>query len=91
MQAEGNKVARILKMYANWCENGKRVLIWSLKGVTENSWGQYSRCIFSMMVKWANDFLLQANASKMLFDDGEMLVNDGEMSIWSYTHFTIID
>ena len=24
-------------------------------------------------------------------NDGEMLVNDGEMSIWSYTHFTIIN
>ena len=37
-----------------------------------------------MMVKWANDGLLQAN-------DGEMLVNDGEKSIWSNTRFTIID
>ena len=44
-----------------------------------------------MMVKWAYDGLLQANASKMLdndgqmliCDDGEMLVNDGEMIIWS--------
>jgi len=51
-----------------------------------------------MMVKWANDGLPQANASKMLVNDGEMLVNDGEilgidneMSIWSYTHFTIIN
>ena len=35
-----------------------------------------------MMVKWADDGLLQAN---------EMLVNDGEMSAWSYIHFTIID
>ena len=31
-----------------------------------------------MMVKWANDGTLQA-------------INDGEMSVWSYTHFTIID
>ena len=51
-----------------------------------------------MMVKWANDSLLQANDVKMLVNDsemivndGEMLVNDDEMSIWSYTHFTIID
>ena len=42
--------------------------------------------------------LLQANDRKMLFNDGEMLVNDwemlvndDEMSIWAYTHFTIID
>ena len=41
----------------------------------------YSRCSFSMMVKWANDGLLQANDGKMLVNDGEMLVNDGEMSI----------
>ena len=39
-----------------------------------------------MMVKWANDGLLQANDGKMLVNDGEMLVNDGE-----YNHFTIID
>ena len=51
---------------------------------------QYSRCSFSMMVKWSNDGWLQANDGKMLVDDGEMLVNDGEMSVW-YTHFTIID
>ena len=31
-----------------------------------------------------NDGLLQAN-------DGKMLVNGGEMSVWSYTHLTIID
>ena len=37
-----------------------------------------------MVVKLANDGILQAN-------DGEMLVNDGEMSVWSNTHFTIID
>ena len=36
-----------------------------------------SRCSVSMMVTWENDGLLQAN--------------DGEKSIWSYTHFTIID
>ena len=35
------------------------------------------------MVKWANDDFFQANASKML-------VNDGEMNVWLYTHFTII-
>ena len=46
-----------------------------------------------MMGRWANDYVLQANATKMfvndgemLVNDGEMLVNDGEMSIWSYTH-----
>ena len=51
-----------------------------------------------MMVKGANDGLLQANDGKMLVNDGEMLVKDGkmlgnddEMSIWSYTYFTIID
>ena len=44
-----------------------------------------------MMVKWANDGLLQANAGKMLVNDSEMQVNDGEMSLWSYTYFTIID
>ena len=32
-----------------------------------------------MMFKWANDVLLQANASIML-------VNDGEMSVWYYKH-----
>ena len=36
-----------------------------------------------MMVKWANDGILQANDSKML-------INDGEMSEWAYTHFSII-
>ena len=57
-----------------------------------------SRCSFSIMVKWANDGILQANDGKMLvndgemlIDDGKMLVNDGEMSVWSYSHFTIID
>ena len=51
-----------------------------------------------MVVKWANDGLLQSNDGKMLVNDsemlvkdGEMLVNDGEMSIWSYTHLTIIN
>ena len=43
-----------------------------------------------MMVKWTIDGLLQDNASKMLINDDEMLVNYGEMSVWSYTHFTII-
>ena len=42
------------------------------------------------MVKWAIDGLLQANDGKMLVN-GEMFVNDDKMSIWSYTHFTIID
>ena len=44
-----------------------------------------------MMVKWANDGLLQANDGEMLVNDGEMLVNYSEMSIWSYTHFTDIN
>ena len=35
-----------------------------------------SRRSFSMMVKWANDGLLQANDGKMLVNDGEILVND---------------
>ena len=42
-----------------------------------------SRCSFSIMVKWTNDGLLQANASKILVNDGLMLANDGEMSAWS--------
>ena len=40
-----------------------------------------SRCSFSMMVKRANDGLLQANDGKMLVNDGEMLGNEDEMSI----------
>ena len=44
-----------------------------------------------MMVKLANDCLLQANDGKMLVNAGEMLVNDAEMSVCFYTHFTIID
>ena len=46
-------------------------------------------------------FLLKAHDGKMLVNDGKRLVNDGEMhvndardgeiSIWSYTHFTIIN
>ena len=36
-----------------------------------------------MLVKWSKDGLLQANAGKMLVYDGEILVNDGEMNIWS--------
>ena len=50
-----------------------------------------------MMVKWANDGLLQANNGKMhvndgemFVNDGEMLVNNGEMSVWSYTIHTIM-
>ena len=27
----------------------------------------------------------------MPVNDAEMLVNDGEMSLWPYTHFTIIE
>ena len=49
----------------------------------------YSRCSFSMMVKWAIDGLLQANDCKMLVNDDEILVNDGGMSIRSYTHLLI--
>jgi len=37
-----------------------------------------------MMVKWTNYGLLQAN-------DGKILVNNGEMSVWLYTHVIIID
>ena len=44
-----------------------------------------------MMVKWANYGLLQVNDGKMLFNEGEILVYDDEMSVWLYTHFTIID
>ena len=40
-----------------------------------------SWCSFSMMVKWANDGLLQVNDGKMLVNVGEMLVNDGEMLV----------
>ena len=40
-----------------------------------------SRCSFSMMVKLANDGLLQANNGNMLVNDGEMPVNDGEMLV----------
>ena len=36
------------------------------------------------MARWVNDGVLQANAT-------EMLVNYSEMSVGSYTHFTIID
>ena len=39
-----------------------------------------SRCSFSMMVKWANEGILQANDGKMLVNDGEMQFNDAEMS-----------
>ena len=31
------------------------------------------------------------NDGEMLFNDGKMLAKDDEMSIWSYTHFTIIN
>jgi len=34
-----------------------------------------------MMVRWANDCLLQANDGKMLVNDGEMLGNDDEMLV----------
>ena len=64
-----------------------------------------SRCSISIVVRRANDGVLQANDDKilvnddemivndgkMIVNDGKMLVNDGEMSIWSYTHFTIIN
>ena len=50
----------------------------------------YSRCSFSIMVKWTNDGLFQANSVEMLVNDDEMLVNDGEMStyiiIYSFHH-----
>ena len=41
----------------------------------------WSRCSFSMMVKWAHDCSLKANDGKMLVYDGKMLVNDGEMLV----------
>ena len=36
---------------------------------------------------------LQSNDGKILVNDGQMPVevNDGQMSLWSYTHFTIIN
>ena len=52
--------------------NGVCQRLWLWKTCTNLP--HYSLCSFSMMVKWANDVLHQAN-------DGEMLVNDGEMSI----------
>ena len=48
-------------------------------------------CSFSMMVKWVNYGLLQSNDGKMHVNDDQMLVNGGGISIWSCTHFTIID
>ena len=54
-------------------------------GYTQSSPGEgslpFSRCSFSIMVKWANDGLLQANEGKMLVNDDEMLVNDGDMLV----------
>ena len=47
-----------------------------------------------MMVKWENHGLLGFdldNNCEMLINVGEMLVIDGEMSIWPFHHFTIID
>ena len=38
---------------------------------------------WSMMVKWGNDGWLQDN-------EWWWMLNDCEMSVWSYTHFTII-
>ena len=46
-----------------------------------NPYDLCSRCSFSMMVKLANDGLLQANNGNMLVNDGEMPVNDGEMLV----------
>ena len=57
--------------YWKSCLDGKWIFSW--EGLNASS---YSRCSFSMMVKWVNDSLLQAIYV-------EMLVNDGEMSIWS--------
>ena len=39
---------------------------------------------FSVIVRWANDSVLQGNVTKML-------VNDGEMRLGSFTHITIIE
>ena len=43
------------------------------------------------MIERANDGWFQSNASKTHVNDGEMLVIDGEMSRWSYSHLTIIE
>ena len=37
-----------------------------------------------MMVRCANDGVLEAYVTKRLVNDGEMLVDDGEMSVGSY-------
>ena len=50
-----------------------------------------SLCRVSMMVKWANDGLLQTYDGKMLVNDADMPVNDGEINAWSCPHFTIIN
>ena len=71
------------------------VVNWSLDIITDDGYSNEgcapcSLCSFLMMVKWAYDGLLQANASRMLVNDGEMLVNgvnDGDMSAWYYTNF----
>ena len=54
-----------------------------LEEIVEGFWApQYSRCSFSMMVKWPNDGLFhQAIDGRMHVNDGETLVNDGEMLV----------
>ena len=53
----------------------------------------YSRCSFSMMVKWANDDLLQANDGKMLVTMVKcslMMVKCSSMMVkWLYDHTLI--
>ena len=43
-----------------------------------------------MMVKWANDSILQANDGEILLNDGEMLLNDGDDHILNSPSFTHI-
>ena len=83
----GNWKFRRINFHSNAVENEPAVL----KEIPPPPGIYYSRCSFSMMVKWANDGTLQANDGKILVNDGEMPINDSELSVWSYTHFTIID
>ena len=60
--------------------------------------GQLVQLLNDGQISEVNDGLFQANASKMFVNDGEMLVNVGELSVWLYSfdhhdihkHFTII-
>ena len=44
-----------------------------------------------MIVKWANDALLQANNGKMLVNDGEMMSSLARISPSFASHLTIIE